>query len=80
MQVLQQSKFCLAPSGMGFSTRSYESIAQGCVPLVIQPGVILPFEFDLLPYHRFALRFETRAVMGEMSNPKRVMASCAPSI
>ena len=26
-------------------------------------------------YHRFALRFETRAVMGKMSNPKRVTAS-----
>ena len=36
LEVLKASKFCLAPSGMGFSTRSYESIAQGCVPLVIQ--------------------------------------------
>ena len=40
LQVLRQSKFCLAPSGMGFSTRTYESVAQGCVPLIIQvrPG------------------------------------------
>ena len=29
LRVLQSSKFCLAPSGMGFSTRSYESVAQG---------------------------------------------------
>jgi hypothetical protein len=73
LAVMQQSKFCLAPSGMGFSTRMYqsianpnltltpaltptptptptlplplplplalaryESIAQGCVPLIIQ--------------------------------------------
>ena len=35
-EVLQTSKFCLAPSGMGFSTRVYETIAQGCVPLIIQ--------------------------------------------
>ena len=34
--LLQSSKFCLAPSGMGFSTRTYESVAQGCVPLIIQ--------------------------------------------
>ena len=26
--ILQHSKFCLAPCGMGFSTRVYESIAQ----------------------------------------------------
>eukprot|EP00966_Prymnesium_polylepis_P015993 369116-Prymnesium_polylepis.1 len=26
--ILQRSKFCLAPCGMGFSTRVYESIAQ----------------------------------------------------
>ena len=33
---MKDSKFCLAPSGMGFSTRTYESVAQGCVPLIIQ--------------------------------------------
>ena len=27
LAVMQQSKFCLAPSGMGFSTRMYESTA-----------------------------------------------------
>ena len=42
LRVLQTSKFCLAPSGMGFSTRSYESMAQGCVPLVIQVRVCPP--------------------------------------
>ena len=36
LRVLRASKFCLAPSGMGFSTRTYESMAQGCVPLIIQ--------------------------------------------
>ena len=36
LRVLRASKFCLAPSGMGFSTRTYESVAQGCVPLIIQ--------------------------------------------
>ena len=58
---MQQSKFCLAPSGMGFSTRMYESIAQGCVPLIIQDepvsntSVDQAFE-DLLPYRLFSLR------------------------
>ena len=63
LAVLQQSKFCLAPSGMGFSTRVYESIAQGCVPLIIQDdpfsntSVNQAFE-ELLPYERFSLRLK----------------------
>lgn len=36
--VLRTSKFCLAPAGMGFSTRAPEAISQGCVPLLIQDG------------------------------------------
>ena len=61
LRVLQTSKFCLAPSGMGFSTRSYEAIAQGCVPLVIQDEpdskttVDQAFE-ELLPWEAFSLR------------------------
>ena len=59
--VQQASKFCLAPSGMGFSTRVYEAIAQGCVPLIIQDEpdsqteVEQAFE-ELLPYADFSLR------------------------
>ena len=61
LAVLQQSKFCLAPSGMGFSTRVYESVAQGCVPLIIQDDPVSktsvdPAFADLLPYERFSLR------------------------
>lgn len=61
LAVLQQSKFCLAPSGMGFSTRVYESIAQGCVPLIIQDDPTTNTSVDsayaeLLPYDRFSLR------------------------
>ena len=64
---MQQSKFCLAPSGMGFSTRMYESIAQGCVPLIIQDepvsntSVDQAFE-DLLPYRLFSLRLTQAAI------------------
>ena len=60
-EILQTSKFCLAPSGMGFSTRVYESIAQGCVPLIIQDepdsktDVEQAFE-EMLPYANFSLR------------------------
>ena len=30
------SKFCLAPAGYGFSSRQYECVLVGCVPIVIQ--------------------------------------------
>ena len=49
------SKFCLAPAGYGFSSRQYECVLVGCVPIVIQDGVEMAFE-DVLPWHRFALR------------------------
>ena len=46
---------------MGFSTRMYESIAQGCVPLVIQDEPVSNTSVDqafeeLLPYPLFSLR------------------------
>ncbi len=64
---MQESKFCLAPSGMGFSTRTYESIAQGCVPLIIQDEpvsnttVVQAFD-ELLPWHLFSLRLYQRDI------------------
>ena len=67
LRVLQSSKFCLAPSGMGFSTRTYESIAQGCVPLIIQDEpvsnttVVQAFD-ELLPWERFSLRLWQRDI------------------
>ena len=61
LRVLRNSKFCLAPSGMGFSTRTYESMAQGCVPLVIQDEPVSATSVDqafeeVLPWGRFSLR------------------------
>ena len=48
---------------MGFSTRSYESMAQGCVPLIIQDDpdsnttVDQAFE-EILPWTKFSLRLK----------------------
>ena len=67
LDILHRSKFCLAPAGMGFSTRVYESIAQGCVPLIIQhepdsnTEADQAFE-DLLPYANFSLRLKQDAI------------------
>ena len=63
LRVLRASKFCLAPSGMGFSTRTYESMAQGCVPLVIQDEPVSNTTVDqafasLLPWHEFSYRLK----------------------
>ena len=50
-----RSHFCLAPSGDGWGTRLKLAIRLGCIPLVIQDGVVLPFE-EVLPYQDFAIR------------------------
>ena len=49
------SRFCLAPSGEGFGDRLATSMLRGCVPLIIQPGVLQPYD-DILPYHKFSVR------------------------
>ena len=49
------SKFCLAPAGYGFSSRQYECVLVGCVPVIIQDDVEMAFE-EVLPWHRFSLR------------------------
>ena len=49
------AKFCLAPAGYGFSSRQYEAVLVGCVPIVIQDGVEMAFE-ETLPWERFSIR------------------------
>ena len=50
-----ESKFCLAPAGYGFSSRQYECVLVGCVPIIIQDDVEMAFE-ETLPWRRFGLR------------------------
>ena len=57
----EQARFCLAPSGDGWGDRLQKSIRAGCIPVIVQPGVLMPFE-DVLPYHRFSLRFGANEV------------------
>ncbi|KAK3254589.1 hypothetical protein CYMTET_36194 [Cymbomonas tetramitiformis] len=49
------SKFCLAPSGLGFGDRLPLVIAFGCIPVIIQDNITQPFETEL-PYHLFSIR------------------------
>ena len=51
------AKFCLAPAGYGFSSRQYEAILIGCVPVTIQDDVEMAFE-EVVPWERFSVRLK----------------------
>ncbi|KAK9805078.1 hypothetical protein WJX73_001932 [Symbiochloris irregularis] len=56
-----RSHFCLAPSGAGWGSRLKLAIKVGCIPVVIQDNVQMPYE-NVLPYKDFALRLPQHAV------------------
>ncbi|XP_028761555.1 uncharacterized protein LOC114720110 [Neltuma alba] len=52
---LASSIFCGVLPGDGWSGRMEDSILQGCIPVVIQDGIFLPYE-NFLNYDSFAVR------------------------
>ncbi|KAI7997999.1 putative glucuronosyltransferase Os01g0926700 [Camellia lanceoleosa] len=52
---LASSVFCGVMPGDGWSGRMEDSILQGCIPVVIQDGIYLPYE-NMLNYESFAVR------------------------
>uniref|UniRef100_A0A1D1Z4M1 Putative glucuronoxylan glucuronosyltransferase F8H n=1 Tax=Anthurium amnicola TaxID=1678845 RepID=A0A1D1Z4M1_9ARAE len=54
-QELASSVFCGVLPGDGWSGRMEDSILQGCIPVVIQDGIFLPYE-NVLDYRSFAIR------------------------
>lgn len=52
---LSSSVFCGVLPGDGWSGRMEDSILQGCIPVVIQDGIFLPYE-NVLNYESFAVR------------------------
>ncbi|KAK9921833.1 hypothetical protein M0R45_030329 [Rubus argutus] len=52
---LASSIFCGVFPGDGWSGRMEDSILQGCIPVVIQDGIFLPYE-NVLNYESFAVR------------------------
>uniref|UniRef100_A0A5B6Z8Z3 EGF-like domain-containing protein n=1 Tax=Davidia involucrata TaxID=16924 RepID=A0A5B6Z8Z3_DAVIN len=52
---LASSIFCGVMPGDGWSGRMEDSILQGCIPVVIQDGIFLPYE-NVLNYESFAVR------------------------
>ncbi|GIL91001.1 hypothetical protein Vretimale_17051 [Volvox reticuliferus] len=53
------SKFCLAPSGWGWGIRLVETMASGCVPVIVQDK-IYQYLWDVLPYDEFSVRISRR--------------------
>ncbi|CAI9100042.1 OLC1v1036962C3 [Oldenlandia corymbosa var. corymbosa] len=56
-QELASSIFCGVMPGDGWSGRMEDSIYQGCIPVVIQDGIYLPYE-NVLNYESFAVRIK----------------------
>ncbi|XP_004307567.1 PREDICTED: uncharacterized protein LOC101304329 [Fragaria vesca subsp. vesca] len=52
---IASSIFCGVFPGDGWSGRMEDSILQGCIPVVIQDGIFLPYE-NVLNYESFAVR------------------------
>ena len=53
-EFMSKSKFCLVSGGGGFDSRLLESVIRGCVPLLTQNNVSLPFEM-VLDYSKFSI-------------------------
>ena len=75
LQRMIRSTFCLAPRGdTASSRRVYESIAAGCIPVIIADKLQLPFE-KRLHYPDFTLRVaESEALARPMKLLKRLRA------
>ncbi|CAJ1967532.1 unnamed protein product [Sphenostylis stenocarpa] len=58
---LASSVFCGVFPGDGWSGRMEDSILQGCIPVVIQDGIFLPYE-NVLNYDSFAVRISEEEI------------------
>jgi hypothetical protein len=53
-----ESSVCLAPGGGGFGNRLAVAATHGCVPLIVQQHIALPFE-EIVRYDTFAVHLES---------------------
>ena len=58
---LLRSIFCLEVPGYGWSTRIVDYVTHGCIPVIVADDIEWYFQ-DMIPYHRFALRFSKRDI------------------
>ncbi|GAB2261464.1 hypothetical protein Droror1_Dr00002461 [Drosera rotundifolia] len=60
-EALAASLFCGVLPGDGWSGRFEDSVLQGCIPVVIQDGIFLPYE-NVLNYNSFAVRIREEEI------------------
>lgn len=60
-QDMRESVFCLSPLGSGWGLRIVDAMLCGCIPVVVQDGILQPGD-DVLPYHDFAVRIPEEKV------------------
>ncbi|KAM0937662.1 putative xylogalacturonan beta-1,3-xylosyltransferase [Dioscorea sansibarensis] len=58
---LAKSVFCGVLPGDGWSGRMEDSILNGCIPVIIQDGIFLPYE-NVLNYDNFAVRIRENEI------------------
>ncbi|AQL09329.1 exostosin family protein [Zea mays] len=63
---LASSVFCGVLPGDGWSGRMEDSMLQGCIPVIIQDGIFLPYE-NVLNYNSFAVRIQEDDIPGLIS-------------
>ena len=51
---MSTAKFCLVAGGHGYDMRLFDSIAQGCVPVLTAENMSYPYD-DILDYNKFAV-------------------------
>ncbi|GJP42295.1 hypothetical protein CLOM_g1880 [Closterium sp. NIES-68] len=59
---MQESVFCLATAGHGWHASLAMAVMAGCVPVVIQPDVLLPFEGDGVDWSLLSYRLSIRDI------------------
>eukprot|EP00271_Cylindrocystis_brebissonii_P001473 TRINITY_DN11728_c0_g4_i1.p1 TRINITY_DN11728_c0_g4~~TRINITY_DN11728_c0_g4_i1.p1 ORF type:complete len:925 (-),score=228.51 TRINITY_DN11728_c0_g4_i1:1056-3536(-) len=78
LEDMATSVFCLAPAGWGWGMRATQAAMLGCIPVIIAPGVVQPYEGDLIKWEEFAvfLRFDEIDSMVEIlrAMPAEVIA------
>ncbi|KAL6506040.1 hypothetical protein OROHE_022759 [Orobanche hederae] len=68
---LANSLFCGVMPGDGWSGRMEDSILQGCIPVVIQDGIYLPYE-NVFNYESFAVRIREDEIPNLMNILRRI--------
>ncbi|KAL8133449.1 uncharacterized protein LOC141712540 isoform X1 [Apium graveolens] len=63
---LASSVFCGVMPGDGWSGRMEDSILQGCIPVIIQDGIFLPYE-NVLNYKSFSVRIKEDEIPSMMN-------------